>query len=63
MGFTEQIFMETYDGPIPEVYGRYIDDCVGATFMCRLDLEQFINCFNEFNTSVKFTWDISDSSL
>ena len=23
------------NGPIPEVYGRYIDDCIGVTSMCR----------------------------
>ena len=38
MGFIEQNFMQTYDGPIPEVYGRYIDDCIGVTSMCRQDL-------------------------
>ena len=31
MGFIEQKFMETYHGPIPEVYGRYIDVCVGVS--------------------------------
>ena len=66
MGFIEQNFMQTYDGPIPEVYGRYIDDCIGVTSMCRQDLERFINSFNDYNAynaSVKFTWNISDNSL
>ena len=63
MGFIEQNFMQTYDGPIPEVYGRYIIDCIGVTSMCRQDLECFINSFNDYNASVKFTWNISDNSL
>ena len=63
MGFIEQNFMQTYDGPIPEVYGRYIDDCIGVTSMCRQDLERFINSFNDYNASVKFTWKYIDNSL
>ena len=33
MGFLEQQFLEQYRGPVPDVYKRYIDNCVGYTSM------------------------------
>ena len=63
MGFLEHQFFQTYDGPIPEVYRRYIDDGVGSSVMAFNDLEKFIVNFNDFHYAVKFTWKITDTSL
>ena len=30
-GFIEHQFFSQYHGPKPELYGRYIDDCISAT--------------------------------
>ena len=31
LGFIEHQFFSQYHGPKPELYGRHIDDCIGAT--------------------------------
>ena len=31
VGFSEHKFFSQHHGPKPELYGRYIDDCIGAT--------------------------------
>ena len=30
VGYVEHQFFNQYDGPKPDLYGRYIDDCIGA---------------------------------
>ena len=35
VGFTEHQFFSQYHGPKPELYGLYIDDCIGATSSTR----------------------------
>ena len=42
VGYIEHKFFNQYNGPKPELYRRYIDDCVGATFSTREELSQFI---------------------
>ena len=49
--------------PKPELYRRYIDDCIGATSSSREDLNQFITAVNSFHPALKYTWEISDTSL
>ncbi len=49
--------------PKPELYRRYIDDCVGATSSTREELNQFITAVNSFHPALKYTWEISDTSL
>ena len=56
-----QIFNQ-YNGPKPELYRRYIDDCVGATWSTKEELNQFITPVNSFHPSLKYTWEISNSS-
>ena len=53
-----------YHGPKPELYDRYIDDCIGATSSTREEeLTQFITAVNSFYPALKYTWEISDTSL
>ena len=56
-------FSIQYNGPKPEFYRRYIDDCIGATSSTREDLNQFITAVNSFHPALKYTWEISDTSL
>ena len=51
------------NGPKPELYRRYIDDCVGATSSTREELNQFITAVNLFHPALKYTWEISNTSL
>ena len=57
VGFTD------YYGPKPDLYKRYIDDCVGATSSSREELNLFINSVNSFHPALKYTWEISENSL
>ena len=61
--FIEHQFCSQYHGPKPELYGRYIDDCIGATSSTREELTQFITAVNSFHPALKYTWEISDTSL
>ena len=42
VGYVEHQFFNQYNGPKPELYGRYIDDCIGAISSSREELDQFI---------------------
>ena len=42
VGYIEHKFFNPYNGPKPELYRRYIADCIGATSSSREELNQFI---------------------
>ena len=63
LGYIEHKFFNQYNGPKPELYHRYIDNCVGATSSTREELNQFITAVNSFHSALKYTWEISDTSL
>ena len=63
VGYTENQFFNQYNGPQPKLYRRYIDDCVGATSSTREELEHFINSVNLFHPALKYTWQISETSI
>ena len=63
VGYIELQFFNQYNVPKPELYRRYIDDCVGATSSTREDLNQFITAVNSFHPALKYTWEISDTYL
>ena len=63
VGYIEHQFFNQYNGPKPDLYRRYIDDCVGATSSTREGLNQFITAVNSFHPALKYTWEISDTSL
>ena len=47
VGYVEQQIFEQSTGPIPDFFGRYIDDCLGTASCTRADLEGFINYVND----------------
>ena len=63
VGYIEHKFFNQYNGPKPELYRRYIDDCVGTTSSTREELNQFITAVNSFHPALKYTWEISNTSL
>ena len=63
VGFIENNFFSNYHGPKPDLYKRYIDDCVGATSSSKEELNLFINSVNFFHPAIKYTWEISENSL
>ena len=58
VGYVEHQFFNQYNGPKPELYGRYIDDCIGAISSSREELDQFITSVNSFHPALKYTWEI-----
>ena len=58
----EQIF-NRFDGPKPEFFVRYIDDCLGTTSCIKEELERFIGFVSFFHLAIKFTWEISETSV
>ena len=63
VGYVEHQFFNQYDGPKPDFYGRYIDDCIGAISSSREELNRFITSVNSFHPALKYTWEISETSL
>ena len=45
-----------------ELYGRYIDDCIGAISSSREELDQFITSVNSFHPTLKYTWETKYTS-
>ena len=50
----EHQFFNQYNGPKPELHGRYIDDCIGAISSSREELNQFITSVNSFHPAHKY---------
>ena len=63
VGYVEHHFFNQYDGPKPDFYGRYIDDCIGAISSSREELNRFITSFNSFHPALRYNWEISETSL
>ena len=45
------------------LFGRYIDDCLGATFCSKEELERFIGFVKSFYPALKLTWEMSVTSV
>ena len=61
--YVEHQFFNQYDGPKPDFYGHYIDDCIGAISSSREKLDRFITLVNSFHPALRYTWEISETSL
>ena len=57
VGYVEEQIFNRFDGPKLELFGRYIDDCLGATSCTKEELERFIGFVNSFHPALKFTWE------
>ena len=53
---TRQIISQSYDGPLPCLLMRYIDDIVGATSFPLNQLQDFINFVNNFPYFFLYLW-------
>ena len=62
VGYVEHQFFNQYDGPKPDFYGRYIDDCIGPISSSREELNRSITSVNSFHPALKYTWEISETS-
>ena len=63
VGYVEKQIFECYTGPLPDFYGRFIDDCLGTASCSRTELDCFINFVNNFHPALQFTWEISETSV
>ena len=72
VGYIEKQIFDRFNGPRPELYGRFIDGCFGATFAVDANLISSLNMYNLFTrlsiseTSVSFldiNVSVSDSGL
>ena len=63
VGYVESEISKQYKGATPDLFRRYIDDCVGVWTGERCELMSFINFVGTFHPSLKFTHEVSDSSL
>ena len=64
MGYLEQQFLASYNGPKPDRLFRYIDDYIGmSTTASDDDIANFIDAFNNYNPSIELTHSISHDSL
>ena len=58
----EKIF-QSYQGAIPELFKRFVDDDIGVISMPRSDLENFISFVCNFHPALQFEYQISSSCL
>ena len=63
MGHFEYLVVQQYNKPVPQYYKRYIDDIIGAIAMNYSQLLNFINFVHNFDPAVKFTFQISETSV
>ena len=63
VGYIENQVFNQFNGTKPELYGRYIDDCFGAISSSREELDHFITSVNSFHPALKYTWEISETSI
>jgi len=63
VSYIENQLFNQFNGTKPELYGRYIDDCIGATLSKREELDHFITSVNSFHPALKYTWEISETSI
>ncbi|XP_071964222.1 uncharacterized protein [Antedon mediterranea] len=63
MGYFEQNVLRDYKGKKPDLFKRYIDDCVGVMSGTLDELNEFINFVNNFHPAIKFTHEISDKCV
>ena len=56
MGPLESSIAATYQGPLPELYKRFINDCFGATTLTENEFLNYYNYAQNFHPSISFTY-------
>ena len=59
--YQEEKIFQSFQGPIPELFKRFVDDGIGATSMPRSDLENSISFVCNFHPTLQFEHQISSS--
>ena len=63
MGYLEELFFADYEHSTPMLYRRYIDVIVGAASCPEEELQCFIDHLTNFNSSIKYTYTISNNTV
>ncbi|XP_033120365.1 uncharacterized protein LOC117119643, partial [Anneissia japonica] len=63
VGWLEQRIFDSYDGTKPDMFKRYIDDCVGTAWCHYDELTNFISYVNDYHPAIKFTHEISATKV
>ena len=63
MGYLEERIFQAYAGVVPLLYRRFIDDCFGAAAGPLQVLMDFITFVSSFHPSIKFTHQVSSTTL
>ena len=63
IGYLEELFFSDYEHSTPMLYKRYIDDIVGAASCPEKELQCFIDHLTIFNSSIKYTYTISNNTV
>ena len=63
VSYQEEKVFQSYQGPIPELFKRFVDNGIGATSMPRSDLENCISFVCNFRPALQFEYQISSSYL
>ena len=63
VGYQEHLISQQYHGPFPHLIKRYIDYIIGATSLPCKELEEFIDFVSNFHPALKFTIDITETTI
>ena len=63
MGHLEEQIFRLYSGTFPSLFKRFIDDCFGVASCSLSVLTDFLDFVSNFHPSIKFTREISSTSL
>ena len=63
VGHQEHLISNSYNGPLPCLIKRYMDDIIGATSLPLEALQEFIEFTNNFHPALQFTHNITEQSL
>ena len=63
MGYLEELFFAEHEHLTPMLYKRYIDDIVGTASYPEKGLQCFIDHVTIFNSSIKYTYTISNKTV
>ena len=63
VGYIERKMLQEYQGRNSDLYKWYIDDVLSASSDTRQDLENFIHFCSTYHPALKYTFEISESSI